>query len=1254
MIVVSILVLQIGVAPALAQPDFNRDIPKPPDPVTAVQSNPVYEEFYQDTANREYVRKFMAFDEAYRNNTLPPSESNYDPHRLANQRVEIIQKGQIQATYSLNDYRLEPIEVGHSSLRIRYSVETRELLFEGVVGAKSDGTLGDVVARHIIPNIDLVSYSKDLEMLTFIDSKGKLHAIDMGFAVEQLFKSPIPIVTNLWSPDVEFFNKYKPTSYRLQYHVRAITPYSPEQLTEFSVIPQNSRGQPLFQAGDVYITFQDSSGQERVLGLFSREIIHERFKHSATVLLAQASLVKPKKEFLEFLALKLTGAEPAPELLEMNPLLRNYLSNLDLSQLQTLKHRAEANETAQQRSYDQYTLDELAQDAQRLNEEFEKAKAAASDKATQHEVALRDIYQNFIEQEPRQNPFPPKETVMSKMLKRTDTESFRRIAAITAAGIGVSYLAFPFLYDLGLSGMEIHAMNWIYENMYTDVMKGMYKFTLVKSIFSLLLMAPFIIYSCVFIQSMLKVLNKHVEHKDTWWAHKIKDVFKNWNGLTKWEFMGSIGLRQVFLLSYPPIAALFKYIFQQRAFLTAVENGINPFKLVKPESPLGKLLEIQKPERMGLMSFTMPQGGSPSAREALEKMNETIKRKHDRKIEIQSAVLNQKRRVQQFATNLATIIVAEKYKVDPASLVMLMSEEIKIDQLVEIHRNPATFREWRVLTEDISKSLVSQNSAILLQQDFEELKRPEYRSEFAEYARLATEKAQQLRARSSLTNTLKFLYIGSIDVGAHIVNNLPFVNLGREKLSHLKSLYVNRFIAEQGKREFWTDYPVSVLLYGLVGGRANKSDSANLSAGTTMHIGDTEERLPMLYFWTNPMHYYDMVYTLIAGLFTSFARMVLVFQEKQKSRPELSYLPKQYISLKSDERKQGVLTAFWDWTRGVADLEKSDLGGVFVQSYLNRVVTMQAGLVLTTILRLLIVPVGPEVSFLQNLYMAGAGFFLYMFWAQWQYGYIDDIVRQGNILFFKKHNELNRRHDEAKLKLQRGLSEQDRQFSQQLIREGYSELLSLYELQNKKILNLIVQSYKNEVQNSRHALQMMNQSIIELPKDLSAQEKNYYGLILEATLALRESDADRFNRATAALKQALIENQNLDPLEVEKLNARSILALSLSNPAVYTQENKLFFWVTQVSSLIWGTYLSIDLSIMIFNPEKLAPASVAYTALLSASFIPLVLILAGGRSWKYYKSIFRRVGAALSTKSRNISTYIAPNSPLTSCQKFFQ
>lgn len=1246
-LLIAIICVQIGVPRAYAESEVPRET-KPPDP-NPKEINPITEDYYLDQRNREYSRKFFAFDEAYKKNTLPPSPSNYDPFKLTNQRVEIVHRGQITSVLSLNDYRLEPADIGYSSFRIHYSPQTRELIFEGVVGAKTDGSLGDVMARHIIPNMDVVAFTKDKELLTIIDSKGHIHVMDMGFVVDQLFKSPIPVVQNVWKPDAGFFEKYKPTSYRLQYHLRAIAPYQESQLTEFSVIPQNSEGKPVLTAGDVYITFNENNGSNKVLGLFARSVIHERIKEASTILLAQASLIKPKKEFLEFIALKLVGQDPAEGLLKMNPLLRNYLSNLDLNQLRTLKNRIGANEQAQTRSHDQYTLDELIQDSQKLNEEFETAKNEAEQKGLEFDDNLKDTFQKFIHQAPRENPFPKQETIMSKMLKRADSESFRRLAAIGAVAATGLYFTFPFLHDLGLTGLEIPAMNWVYENMYMDVMKDAYKHVLVKSMFSLLLMAPMVIYSCLFIQSLLKTVNKYVENNNNLFSRyariPVRELFRHWAPLTKWEFMGSLGLRQVFLFSYPPIAAVFKYIFQQKALLSAVENGINPFKLISPESELGRMLDLKKPERAGLMNPTFNKINPLKPTESLRRIQDAVESSHQTKLKIQSALLNQKRRVQQLAFSMAYLVVSEKEQVDAATLVLLMSDDIKLEDVANLHKDPKLRKKWTLLTDDIQKSLLIENSSLLLSKDISEINQ----AELQKYAQIATEKARELKQRSDLSQSVNYLWVLAREQSSALVNNIPFVNLGRDKLSYLKNLYVNKRNAEQGRREFWLDYPVSILTFGLIGGRANLNDPANLTAGNTMFVGGAEQPLPAFYLWTNPVHYYDMVFTLIGGLFSSFGRMVLVFQDKQKTQPELSYLPKQYTELKSTARKQPLTKAFGDWTKGVANLEKSDLGGVFTQSYLSRIATMQAGLVMTLLLRLSLVPLG-DASFLHGVYMASAGFLLYMFWSQWQYGYIDDTVRKGNALFIERFTELNFKNDEAKLKIDRGLAEPNNLEAIKLLRSGYSELVDLYELQNIPALKEIVNQYR--------VVTWAKKDSITLKEQLSPKEKSYYGLLINAVVASRSENKTHFEEAMRALKHALIEDQGLDALEVEKLNARTLLDYAITNPPVYTKENKALFWATQTGGLVWATYLSIDLSIMIFNPEALTPASVFKTMALSAAMVPIAYYFIGKRAGAFYNKIIRNVSQTLKEAPRNLAATLQNNPPKSlkqapSCSLYF-
>src|SRR3989344_2642894 len=145
------------------------------------------------------LRMLQAADQIEDGTFFNKDPKQFDVFKILGQRVEIYNhKGNVIAQYSLNDPGIAKSALSYTNLRPKYNAEKRELVFEATLGNYADGSGGTVVAKHIIPDVDLVGMAHDREMLTYLDTKGKLHAIDMGYVVMQAFTNPIPTFRSLW------------------------------------------------------------------------------------------------------------------------------------------------------------------------------------------------------------------------------------------------------------------------------------------------------------------------------------------------------------------------------------------------------------------------------------------------------------------------------------------------------------------------------------------------------------------------------------------------------------------------------------------------------------------------------------------------------------------------------------------------------------------------------------------------------------------------------------------------------------------------------------------------------------------------------------------------------------------------------------------------------------------------------------------------------------------------------------------------
>lgn len=147
---------------------------------------------YSDPKSQYALTIIKAADQLESGKFFNQDKKVFDAFGLLDQRVEIYQNGKIATSYELDSIRSYKPVLTYTNLTPRYDIETKELIFEATNGFGDNKQ--NIVARHIIPNVDIVAMTHDREMLMFIDSKGKLYAIDMGYVISQIFTSPVPVL----------------------------------------------------------------------------------------------------------------------------------------------------------------------------------------------------------------------------------------------------------------------------------------------------------------------------------------------------------------------------------------------------------------------------------------------------------------------------------------------------------------------------------------------------------------------------------------------------------------------------------------------------------------------------------------------------------------------------------------------------------------------------------------------------------------------------------------------------------------------------------------------------------------------------------------------------------------------------------------------------------------------------------------------------------------------------------------------------
>lgn len=1176
----------------------------------------------------------------------------FDVFGLLDQRVEIYsgnsRDNKIVGTYSLNDHRIEKPVLAYTSLKPRYNLATKELVFEASRGAQADGENGTLVARHIIPNVDIVAMTHDNEMLVFVDSKGKLHVIDMGYVITQVFSNPIPTFKKIWESQQNL--NLQPRQVRAEFITRGVQP--PNINTEETVVPLNRNGEMEFSAGDLLVRYTEG-GAEKILGIFSRQVTYDRIREGSALISSLSALITPDKEIIEFYQKNEHRFEELikakADRLEAAAQMFNPLQNFDVEQLKTLSGRLNSIESDYKpAAVDKFTLNEwvkeyealkkTASDSERL-QYFAKRAAVLQDSAVGEDLKklYRDGYNQFLadleaqkrlqsqeglasswqiltDREERHNPFVKKEKVEKEKVQSSERATEWKIIG-TATAATVAYLSGAFLYTGSETLQQIQLISWIYDHTYTEVMKDLvYRIPLAKSVLAWIAVIPLALSTSILFGKTINVLGNFYKNSNSKIGVFVRDLQKVWGSSMKdMQRIISAGMRAYSFIVYPYLRVAIETMLRQKSFLSAYENGLNPFRRVSKNSELGKELGLNKSEYVGINS----QVAGKSLADATE-----------RKKQIQSALALQNKRVDALAWVLATLVVSEKSGIDPATLLQVSEQRVTPEQIRAIFNDPTKQREWELLSTEIKKDLMSKN-ALTLKQEVSSLS-PE---KIAEFYLAAKDAAAKISAQSEFKQKAALRWKKMKTAPVDTMNFLLLEN-GKSDALFLRSIVTDKFVSTQVNQEFRNDHIMVVLMSAFFGDRADLSKPKSLTAESGG------------FMWTSHEHNYDMVLNTFAHFFVSGASLALVFQ-KLRPLQETKYLPQETFNLMSDMRQESLFTGVKNWISfgynerakdfGRDDVEKNpgllkkglnyaynlgteaDIGGIMVKRVHKRLNTIQAGLTLALVFRTVIGGLDPVMALQAWALMFMAG--------HWFYGWVWDPVQRGNQMIDDRIERHNKEFLEAKLNISRGLKESN----MEMVERGYVQMRELYEKYNpravEQLMNTLDDSMNRALSKGRAAQTMRIREA-----QLTGEQREYLGILAKLAKANKGDDRE-FNETLQLLRNVLVNKQGYDATEVAKLNAQSLLEFSLSNPPVYTHSSKFLSEIFTIGAGALTTLMYLPLSIMLFDPAALAPANLTKWLLISTGLYGIAWASLGRTPWLYYEKVYTNFRGKLASVS---------------------
>ena len=1137
---------------------------------------------------------------------------NYDNNsfQFANQRIEILEEG----SFSLNDPHLELPSVSFTGLKVYYDEKDRELIFEGFQGQNERGENGKLMARHVIPDMDISTMTKDEELLQIVDSKGNLHAIDMGYVSQVVFKSLIPVFKKVWEPAVETEN----AEYEIHYATLGTEPPSLENLDDNVVLPLNEEGQVDIRAGDA-IVYRKNGEAKELVGIFSRDTTYTNinigFEYLYKMLLQifPSNLSAKRLEALqEIVDHSETVAAYEAQTQTIPQVIRKAFRNISEEQVEAIFGPVNPRDVSEETGSYRSNQNRAARQFQQLDEStwvsaYEKLKAKAVLQSQELEKELDGVlnddtreeleYQKtaldtmiadgdfsqiwktlYTESDMNKGRDYRKAKRESRMKKLAQTLKLGALAPFLTIGavMGVTW-GFPAVYEANESMQQVQALNWMYQA-FPDVVKDAgYKMPLLYSTIALLAIWPASVSFSFGIGKALKLMSASLQKSKSIVGRTIRDLSNKWSDLNNWQRITSFGMRFFGTLIYPVGRLLVGNVMRQPGIVSALSAKLNPFKKIDPDTALGRELGLEKPMRLGLSN---PFSFGKSARE-----------KRAQQLKAQSLVAERNQRVENMSWILAATLVAEQEGVDAATIEMVAKGNLDPKNLESAFKDKETRRQWVATQSRIRRYLEGVGEGYFDAEmggiDAEQME---------DFHKFALEIAQSLKGQDKSKVLLENLWANSRKA-LHKSTDI-FFNFGLADSKFLRTVYTNKAVSHQTERGFVSDHIMVALIYALIGERADLNEPHALAAD------------PNGALWTSGPHWADVSLNTYAHFFSAGSKRALIFQTVKPENSD-NYIPEEYLWTNEVNRRENFSRSTVKWFSQVLDTRKSNLGYFALKAFYKRFNTIAAGLYMNVAVRM---SMGD-----QTFGNAAMGFLLFIFAGQWFFGWPWDIIDRGAIGEGERVDEMKAAYAKVMAEISEALRESPER-SEEKLRSALNELMELYQKFNPQALQ---------------ALEALGDtdSMLELFKEFKTQvgEDSMVVMGLAAKIKLAEASGDKNASAKARDELlALLEKSGGDKQELQKLSAMALQEYALSELPVFTEAHPSISWAaTFVMGAFLTTIMAIPLSVYSFDDSASAAARAAVDPSVDPNdyyLKPEILAMWAGISAVGYYSYFKLLG----------------------------
>lgn len=963
----------------------------------------------------------------------PEIREKMDLFLIADQRVESISHQldprtntiveSVSNTMELNGKKSRSVHVVSESVQVKYDSSSQELVFEGVVNDR-------VVLRQYIPNMNVVDYVHDKDILVLLDRKKGLLLVDMTFARTYLGSAPLP-VTEVLVPILEYMDTRVPAD-----SIKAIDVEFIDRTTRLpDILPEGIRDQytnfldrTVFFAGDLLISYTDQEGHKHMVQFLKRSeiafLINNTYKKISLMVGGISNNLQSRLEDIKKRAEEKRAAREPTEQGQENAVLRdgNTLLRYNISALFTkeaLHKLVQAGEAIQARMQqlaalpprDALVFEEWKENFNKVAPQISEWKEAfenlpAGKKAGEVE---NKTFNGFLKQSRDQAESSAREDLfedlidksrvgkdLSDKLQQSSEERKAKGSVFTTEDMFVLDQK-PFSLEAAgalrkLAGLTRSAGKAISKGWSFVERNKMETFVYVASavaLFSLITQKSSYMDGAAFysatslpnIFALMMLLPVLFITIAVITRGPYLRLFNKSNELTDWKSMNiptkvvSTGYKFVSKAIYPFWHYLAKAAGQPH-FFPALQKGLNPFRNIVPSSDIGEMAGIEKFTRLGVQ---FPQYNKDS--ESFHQMRQ-----------LQNTAVAKKYRQETLAWLMAVVALTQSKNVDPVQAVVFGSNILNWEKVVKGYEDINSririmwvmkhlLKEIKKLGEIDMRKEIAELEPEMIVRYYERTK------QLAEQIESESNRSKRWEWRVRFYRTMQFLK--NRTVLGHVSSFQKIMLINEAVSSGLRENNPNQYQTQRVTREFVGDH-IPVVLVPIM-----STDRATL---LFEHFEKTALNAngPLL---SGGPHLQEVGMNTVAHFFIVSAQTGMVFGDKraviQKNYDSVNdnYRPAEYYSEPVRGTQQPVSDylkhAFFDYlfkTKG----KPGSFGEITWSRYKARFLSLQMTLFLLTSLRWVVTDSTFTESFMGALFFHLAGW--------WLFGFPWDIIVGGSNL----------------------------------------------------------------------------------------------------------------------------------------------------------------------------------------------------------------------------------------------------------------